>query len=436
MYIVKLIIPLIALSLLAQTPPARTNPQTGKSDYYGALPWQSDPTGVACSPGSLALYNGTLYVCTAGVFAAAGGGAAAGLATVPTRTNATTVDVPSHYLIVPNKAQILVDGDLVLTGAGSGTVYVCGADYGEVAYYSGTATLGTPMPTGMTNGGANPGCLEGQSQLWEWTVTTGNWVVGGYTSRRTLDMAPVKVKAGSGMYVDTDPADGAWVVTRDQDVDTEIHELFNFFGSIYPLVKVDGGAAGSLAPLSTSQLPDATTHPGMLRLATPASAATSCAIVGNSTSQSSFLNMATSTAGWDFRAAVRTPTTSVSGATLSFGLVVNSVSLFGVTKRITIERAHTDANWFYYVCDGVTCGTPTDSGVALANNGFVRMRIRSIINGQIKFSINNGTETTISANLPGTFDANLGFCVANTGATTSALPFDIDRLEVHMSTPW
>lgn len=113
-----------ALILSAQQAPTRVNPWTGKPDFFGSLPWSSDPAGASCAPGSLVTYSSAIYICNgSNVYAAlAGGSGLAGLGTYLTGT-LTVPDVNTALIPTREVAVSGVDSFFAPTSA-SGTAYV------------------------------------------------------------------------------------------------------------------------------------------------------------------------------------------------------------------------------------------------------------------------------------------------------------------------
>jgi hypothetical protein len=128
---------------------------------------------------------------------------------------------------------------------------------------------------------------------------------------------------------------------------------------------------------------------------------------------------------WDVTFWVR-PTTNDAQTVLRVGMNSNAGGAGGAGAYF--EKLAADTDWF-----AVTNGaaqTRTDMGVAVAANTWVKLRVRMVNATTVGYSINGGTETTITTNLPN--NALLPFVNVMT-STTTAKTLDIDACLIALS---
>ncbi len=100
-------------------------------------------------------------------------------------------------------------------------------------------------------------------------------------------------------------------------------------------------------------------------------------------------------AGWEYETIVRVPTTT----TVNIGVGISNDVVHTYASKIMVRYvAASMSTWEYYTCIAGTC-TSTDSTVTVTT-GWFRFRIRSTTAGTVLFSINGGSETAITTNLP------------------------------------
>lgn len=87
----------------------------------------------------------------------------------------------------------------------------------------------------------------------------------------------------------------------------------------------------------------------------------------------------------------------------------------------------TDTNWKFESCASSTCST-TDSGVAVTAGNWYRFRLRTTSSGTYLLSVNGGSETSISTNIPTTSNMRLTAVVQT--KTGSAKDLDVDRFSL------
>ena len=87
----------------------------------------------------------------------------------------------------------------------------------------------------------------------------------------------------------------------------------------------------------------------------------------------------------------------------------------------------TDTNWKFEACASSTCST-TDSGVAVTAGNWYRFRLRTTSSGTYLLSVNGGSETSISTNVPTTSNMRLTAVVQT--KTGSAKDLDVDRFSL------
>lgn len=181
----------------------------------------------------------------------------------------------------------------------------------------------------------------------------------------------------------------------------------------WTLVNTSGTATLAAAAPSTGRS-------GIMALTTPASAG-SVAFFGLAPSTSTAGIAALSTAGWEFICHFKQTSSVNQKLRIGFFSATNALEpADGIWMRF--DTASSDTT-YQFVCRASSTQTTADSGVAV-NNDWNKLRIRSTTNGRILFSINDGTESTISTNVSGS-DMFLGMTFGSTAASTRTVQTDL-----------
>lgn len=106
---------------------------------------------------------------------------------------------------------------------------------------------------------------------------------------------------------------------------------------------------------------------------------------------------------------------SVTAVLFRFGIIDSNISAGTPTDGIYFEKLSTDTTWFA-VSRASSTETRTNSGVTVAIDTWYKLRIRRIDASTIGYTVNSGSEITITTNIP-----TAGLCVGIGVRTTEAV---------------
>jgi hypothetical protein len=182
------------------------------------------------------------------------------------------------------------------------------------------------------------------------------------------------------------------------------------------------GATLSGAIGSAAQIPGEANHPGIQRVSTNGTAASSFAIYLRTTGGSPLPPLTGS--GWEAQWIIR-----LNDLAQSVWTGLSDVG-YSSSNRIEIRYENgTDTAFAFRLCATAVCSQAT-SGVTPAAGSWHKLRIRSTAAGQVLFSVDNQAETALTGNFPATNMAPY-VSVSNQGAA-SAKSVDIDWFAFHM----
>ena len=141
-------------------------------------------------------------------------------------------------------------------------------------------------------------------------------------------------------------------------------------------------------------------HPGQLRVAsggTPGDSSTLVLTDNTSASLLGTLGVLGSNSGWDATFIVKLPDVTGTESYIGFSDQLNSAAPSDVIWFRFDDSA--DTFWTFETCSVSSC-TVTASAITPVADTFYRLRVRSTVTGQILFSIDGGSETTLSTNVP------------------------------------
>lgn len=122
------------------------------------------------------------------------------------------------------------------------------------------------------------------------------------------------------------------------------------------------------------------------------------------------------------------PTTAGADFTIRVGFF-DDLTTLGNPVGAHFERLSTDTNWFAKCTIPGTSSTRADTTVALTAGGWFKLKVRRITNTNYGFTINGGTEISITTNTPASTTAtNFGMQIIPT--TTTARVADIDFMSL------
>lgn len=122
------------------------------------------------------------------------------------------------------------------------------------------------------------------------------------------------------------------------------------------------------------------------------------------------------------------PTTAGADFTIRVGFF-EDMTVGGNPLGAHFERLSTDTNWFAKTVIGGPTATRTDTTVALTAGGWFKLKVRRITDTNYGFTINGGTEISITTNTPPPGSAtNFGVQIIPT--TTTARVADIDFMSL------
>ncbi len=161
-------------------------------------------------------------------------------------------------------------------------------------------------------------------------------------------------------------------------------------------------------------------HPGLIRRANGTTANQIASLyLGNSAAQVSFRFDEFDEQTWIFREFAA----GVTDLTVRIGMfadVAGNPSSHGVY----LELLPADSNWFF-VSRSASVQTRVDSGVAARTTGWIKIKIRRIDASTVGFSINGGSEVTITSNIPPSSQLlHFGQMQVASGTTARSLDFD------------
>lgn len=231
----------------------------------------------------------------------------------------------------------------------------------------------------------------------------------------------------SGKYLTTNGTTASWATvsssanTDDATVALLVDDFLN--GS---LTAGQVGALGWRFSNGTlTELAGVANHPGIVQIGSTTTANTISGI---------YLSTASSGVGpilptdfWDVTFWVR-PSSNDTDTKLRIGVMANGTA-DGTATGAYFEKLFADTNWFRVTRNNAGTTTRTDSGVAVPSTStWTKLRVRRIDASTLGFTIDAGTEATVTATLPDS-PAVLPI-VQITGQTTTAKTVDVDRVSV------
>lgn len=137
-------------------------------------------------------------------------------------------------------------------------------------------------------------------------------------------------------------------------------------------------------------------HPGMIHVTSGATSGDHTAIA---TSHSALTKNMISAGAFDSYWIVKTGSAVTNAAYFVGYSHLGDMSSTSRNLKVKFDTAASDTTWKFQACGEGSC-TTVDSGVSVTANTWYKFRIRSTSSGTILFSVNGGSESSITTNLP------------------------------------
>ena len=204
---------------------------------------------------------------------------------------------------------------------------------------------------------------------------------------------------------------GDCTITGDLTVDGVITGGLDDFNTVllvdeFPTIAINGQLGWGFADIAgTGSIPNSSTntfdHPGVLNLRSGATTSNASTIFLDTTTGGglSMVGAIGSNADWDSTFIIKTDSGDITDVEYSIGFSDANNSATPSDQIIVSFITGTDTFWTFETCGTTTC-TRTPSSITPTADTFFRFRIRSTTIGEILFSIDGGSETTLSTNVP------------------------------------
>jgi hypothetical protein len=119
----------------------------------------------------------------------------------------------------------------------------------------------------------------------------------------------------------------------------------------------------------------------------------------------------------------------IADTTFQFGLF-GAVGTLTPVNGVYLEKLPADTNWFF-VCRNNSLQTRVDSGVSATTTAWIKIRMRRVSAGEVRFAINGGAEIALTTNIPDPASSfNVGQQHAATGTIARSVDLDFFSLKL------